>query len=38
MKNRYGFRWQGITWTNTDRVHRRKYAALGGDELTLILA
>ena len=25
---------QGIIWTNADPVHRRIYAALGGDELT----
>ena len=24
---------QAITWTNADRVHRRIYVALGGDEL-----
>ena len=27
-----------ITWTNAEQVHWRIYAALGGDELTLILA
>ena len=27
---------QFITWTNDDPVHRRIYAALGEDELTLI--
>ena len=26
--------WQAIIWTNADPVHRRIYAALGGDELT----
>ena len=28
---------QAIIWTNADLIHRRIYAALGGDELTLIL-
>ena len=27
-------RWQAITWTNADPVHRRIYAAPGGDELS----
>ena len=27
-------RWQAITWTNADPVHRRIYAALGGYELS----
>ena len=25
--------WQAIIWTNTDPIHRRIYAALGGDKL-----
>ena len=29
---------QAITWTNADPVHQRIYAALGGDELTCIIA
>ena len=28
---------QAITWTNAEPVHRRIYAALGGDELTVFL-
>ena len=27
---------QAVTWTNTDQVHRQKYAALGGEESTQI--
>ena len=30
-------RWQAIIWTNADPIHWSIYAAIGGDELTLIL-
>ena len=29
-------RWQAITWTNADLVHWRIYAALGGDEWSMM--
>ena len=28
------WRWQAVIWTNADLIHRRIYAALGGDEIT----
>ena len=30
-------RWQAITWTNANPGHWRIYAAIGGDELTLVV-